>query len=94
MVAKVEWHPGELHPRVCFIVTKLTRPAERVGAFYNRRGTSEQWIGEGKVAIKWTRLSCRSFVANSVRLQLHALGYNLENFTRALPFPETAERYT
>ena len=33
--AKVEWHPGELYPRVCFIVTNLSRPAERVVAFYS-----------------------------------------------------------
>src|SRR5262249_55441391 len=43
-------------------------------AFYNQRGTAEQWIKEGKGAIKWTRLSCRTFAANSVRLQLHAPG--------------------
>ena len=40
-----------------FIVTNLSRPAERVVAFYNKRGTCEQWIKEGKGAIKWTRLS-------------------------------------
>ena len=34
VVAKVEWHPGELYPRVGFIVTNLSRPAERVVAFY------------------------------------------------------------
>ena len=56
VVAKVEWHPGELYPRVGFIVTKLSRPAERVVAFYNQRGTAEQHIKEGKSAIKWTRL--------------------------------------
>src|SRR5712664_3649017 len=64
VVAKVEWHPGELYPRVGFILTNLARPAERVVAFYNHRGTCEQYIKEGKGAIKWTRLSCRSFAAN------------------------------
>jgi hypothetical protein len=63
-------------PRVGFIVSNLARPAERVVAFYNQRGTAEQWIKEGKGAIKWTRLSCRSFAANAVRLQLHTLAYN------------------
>jgi hypothetical protein len=76
-MAKVEWHPGELYPRVGFIVTNLAPPAERVVAFYNQRGTAEQCIKEGNGAIKWTRLSCRSFAANAVRLQLHALAYNL-----------------
>ncbi len=43
---------------------------------------------EGKGAIKWTRLSCRTFAANAVRLQLHALAYNLGNFLRTLATPE------
>jgi hypothetical protein len=88
VIAKVEWHPGELVPRVGFIVTNMGRPAERVVAFYNKRGTCEQWIKEGKGAIKWTRLSCRTFAANAVRLQLHALAYNLGNFLRTLATPE------
>jgi len=88
VIAKVEWHPGELYPRVGFIVTNMSRPAERVVAFYNKRGTCEQWIKEGKGAIKWTRLSCRTFAANAVRLQLHALAYNLANFLRTLATPE------
>jgi Transposase DDE domain group 1 len=67
VIAKVEWHPGELYPRVGFIVTNMSRPAENVVAFYNKRGTCEQWIKEGKGAIRWTRLSCRSFAANAVR---------------------------
>jgi hypothetical protein len=59
-----------------------------VVAFYNKRGTCEQWIREGKSAIKWTRLSCRTFAANAVRLQLHALAYNLGDFLRTLATPE------
>ena len=88
VVAKVEWHPGELYPRVGFIVTNLTRPVDRVVAFYNQRGTAEQWIKEGKNAVKWTRLSCRTMKANAVRLQLHALAYNLANFLRTLALPD------
>jgi Transposase DDE domain group 1 len=88
VIAKVEWHPGELYPRVGFIVTNMSRPPENVVAFYNKRGTCEQWMKEGKGAIKWTRLSCRSFAANAVRLQLHALAYKLGNFLRALATPE------
>jgi hypothetical protein len=94
VVAKVEWHPGELYPTVGFIVTNMTRPAERVVAFYNQRGTAEQWIKEGKNAIKWTRLSCCSFAANAVRLQLHALAYNLANFMRTLALPEAVKQWS
>ena len=94
VVAKIEWHPGELYPRVGFIVTNLARPAERMVAFYNQRGTAEQCIKEGKGAIKWTRLSCRSFAANAVRLQLHALAYDLGNFLRTLAMPKTAKPWS
>ena len=83
-----------LYPRVGFIVTNLARSAEGVVAFYNQRGTYEQYIKEGKNAIKWTRLSCRSFAANAVRLQLHALAYNLGNFMRTLAMPRTAEPWS
>ena len=75
-------------------VTNMTRPAERVVAFYNKRGTCEQWIKEGKGAIKWTRLSCCSFAANAVRLQLHALAYNLANFMRTLALPEAIKQWS
>jgi Transposase DDE domain group 1 len=88
VITKVEWHPGELIPRVGFIVTNMSRPAERVVAFYKKRGTCEQWIKEGKGAIKRTRLSCRTFAVNAVRFQLHALAYNLGNFLRTLATPE------
>jgi hypothetical protein len=94
VVAKVEWHPGELVPRVGFIVTNLSRPAERVVAFYNQRGKAEQYIKEGKNAIKWTRLSCCKFRDNEVRLQLHALAYNLANFMRTLALPKEVEHWS
>ena len=60
----------------------------------NQRGTAEQWIKEGKGAIKWTRLSCRSFAASAVRLQLHVLAYNLGNFMRTLAMPKAAEPWS
>ena len=50
--------------------------------------------GEGKNAIKWTRLSCRTFAANAVRLQLHALAYNLGSFMRTLAMPKAAEPWS
>jgi hypothetical protein len=94
VVAKAEWHPGELHPRVGFIVPNLSRPVERVVAFYKRRGTCEQWIKEGKDAIKWTRLSCCSFAANAVRLPLHALAYDLADLMRTLALPEAVAQWS
>ena len=94
IVAKVEFHPGELFPTVGFIVTNRSLPNERVLAFYQGRGTAEQHIKEGKYALKWTRLSCMKFAANAVRLQLHALAYNLANFLRTAATPELIERWS
>ena len=68
VVAKVEWHADELFPRVGFIVTNMTNRSRKVVHFYNQRGTAEQWIKEGKYAVKWTRLSCRNFRDNQARL--------------------------
>jgi hypothetical protein len=93
-VAKVEWHLGKLYPRAGFSVTNAGRPAARVVAFYNHRGTCEQSSKKAKGAIKGTRLARRSFAANAVRLQAHALTYNLGNFMRTLAIPTTAEPWS
>jgi hypothetical protein len=94
VVAKVEWHQGELYPRVGFIVTNLARPNKRGVKFYNGRGTAEQHIKEGKNALRWTRLSCHAFRHNAVRLQLPALADNLANFLRTLALPEQVEHWS
>jgi len=57
-------------------------------------GAVHIWIKEGKGAIKWTRLSCRTFAANAVRLQLHALAYNLGKFMRTLAMPAGTEPWS
>ena len=88
VIAKVEWHPGELYPRVGFIVTNLSRPADRVVAFYNSAGRANN--GSKKARARSSGHGCRAgrFAANAVRLQLHALAYNLGNFLRTLATPE------
>ena len=122
VIAKVEWHPGDLFPRVGFVVTNLPMEPDWIIRFYNQRGTAEQHIKEGKYAIKafpgnsescgvtiafkpkargsecdlirawkrsnWTRLSCKRFRDNEVRLQLHALAYNLGSFLQRADLPE------
>jgi hypothetical protein len=88
VVAKVEHHSGELFPRVGFIVTNLTLPSRAVVRFYNKRGTAEQWIKEGKQAVKMTRLSCHRFRSNEVRLWLSVIAYNLGNLWRRLVLPQ------
>ncbi|SFT11629.1 Transposase DDE domain group 1 [Sulfitobacter marinus] len=75
-------------PRVGFIVTNLPVEPDWVVRFYNQRGTAEQHIKDGKYAFRWTRLSCNRFRDNEVRLQLHALAYNLATFLRCIALPE------
>jgi hypothetical protein len=41
----------------------------------------------------WPRLSCHSFDANQVRLQLHVLAYNLSNFLRRLVLPPAVKHW-
>ena len=94
VVAKVEWHQGELFPRVGFIVTNMSAKPEGVVHFYNGRGTTEQWIKEGKYALHWTRLSCQRFVSNQVRLGLFVLAYNLGNFLRRLVLPRKIKHWS
>ena len=63
----MEFQLGELFPRVGFIVTNLETDSRAVVRFYNKRGTAEQWIKEGKQAVSWTRLSRHRFRSNEVR---------------------------
>ena len=88
VVAKVEFHAGELFPRVGFIVTNTQLRNRAVVRFYNQRGQAEQWIREGKQAVKMTRLSCHRFRSNQVRLALSLLAYNLGNLWRRLALPK------
>jgi hypothetical protein len=72
----------------------LSLSSRAVIRFYNRRGTAEQWITEGKQAMHWTRLSCHRFRANEVRLQLSVLAYNLGNLWRRLVLPKRIDHWS
>ena len=62
--------------------------------FYNKRGTAEQWIKEGKQAVAITRLSCHRFRANEVRLWLSVIAYNLGNLWRRLALATPIGRWS
>jgi hypothetical protein len=85
---------GELFPRVGFIVINLPMGQDWVVRSYNRRGTAQQHIKEGKYAFHWTRLSCRKLRDSEVRLQLHALAYNLATFLRCIELPEEMAQWS
>jgi hypothetical protein len=94
VVAKVEFHCEELFPRVGFIVTTLATDSRAVVRFYNKRGTAEQWVKEGKQAVAMTRLSCHRFRANEVRLWLSVIAYNLGNLWRRLGLPKRIDKWS
>ena len=48
-----------------FIVTNLEADSRAVLRFYNKRGTAEQWIKEGRRAVRMTWLSCHRFRSNT-----------------------------
>ena len=72
---------------------KVSLPSRSIVGFYNKRGTAEQWIKEGKQATNWTRQSCHRFRGNEVRLQLSVLAYNLGNLWR-LVLPKRIDRWS
>ena len=75
-------------------MTNLETASRAVVRFYNKRGTAEQWIKEGKQAVKMTRLSCHRFRSNEVRLRLSLIAYNLGNLWRRLVLPKRIENWS
>ena len=53
--------PASCAPASALLSPTCHGPPNGLVAFYNHRGTAEQYIKEGKYAIKWTRLSCSKF---------------------------------
>ena len=82
VVAKIEWHDGELFARIGFIVTNSKLPAGKVVKVYNGRGDVENRIKEGKNTLRWDKTSCHRFAANQARLLMGVLAYNLLHMLR------------
>ena len=73
VVAKIEWHWGELFPRIGFVVTNSRLPAGKVFKVYNGRAEIENRIKEGKNTLRWDKTSCQRFEGNQARLQMGVL---------------------
>jgi len=84
---QTEWHPGELFPKVGFIVTNRPMETDWLVRFYNQRGTAEHHIKVGKYTFHLTRLFCKRFRDSEMRLQQNALYYNLVTFLRCIELP-------
>jgi hypothetical protein len=86
VVCKIEWHVGELFPRVGFIVTNSNLEAEQVITIYNGRAEIENRIKDGKNTLRWDKTSCHRFAANQARLLVGCLAYNLLHMIRDTAF--------
>ncbi|MBW1707614.1 MAG: IS1380 family transposase [Deltaproteobacteria bacterium] len=82
VVCKIEWHQGELFPRVGFIVTNSRLSSKEVVKTYNGRANVENRIKEGKNTLRWDKTSCHKFDANQARLKMGLLAYNLLHLLR------------
>jgi len=82
VVVKIEWHRGELFPRIGFVVTNSRLPAGKVVKVYNGRAEIENRIKEGKNTLRWDKTSCQRFEANQARLKMGVLAYNLLHMIR------------
>jgi hypothetical protein len=61
---------------------------------FSKRGRAEQWIKEGKQAVKMSRLSCHRFRSNEVRLWLSVITYSLGNLWRRLVLPKRVDGWS
>jgi hypothetical protein len=75
IVVKIEL--GPLGTNVRFVITNRPGRAEDIYHLYDERGQCENWIKAYKRGLSGDRLSCHSYRANALRLQLHALAYQL-----------------
>lgn len=64
-------------PNIRFVVTNRSEEPESLYDTYVDRGQTENWIKDLKRACFADRLSCHRFLANQVRLLLHAAAYTL-----------------
>jgi hypothetical protein len=82
VVAKIEWHRGELFPRIGFVVTNSRLPAGKVVKAYNSRRDVENRIKGGKNTLRWDKTNCQRFESNHARLKMGVLVYNLLHIIR------------
>jgi hypothetical protein len=93
VIAKVEWHRGELFPALGSLSPTFAGDQRTsFGSTSIGNGSADDQGGQNTV--KWTRFSCHDFADNQVRLQLFALAYNLGNFFRQTALPKSIRHWT
>lgn len=71
-------------PDTRFLVTNSKLTPKGVYEEYSQRGQAENFIKDFKRGVRGDRLSCHRFVANALRLLLHAVAYQLLHELRRL----------
>jgi len=91
---KQVYRADQLFPEYYFFLNNSQKTSEEVCAFYNKRGTSENYIKESKMDCGFERLSCKTFWANAFRFQCAVLTYNINNLFRRTILPEELNRHS
>jgi hypothetical protein len=94
VVAKVEWHQGELFPRVGFIVTNLNKRYKNVVKFYNGRGTARAVDQRRQERCEVHKALLPHVQRQPDSLATVALAYNLANFLRRLALPRNIKHWS
>lgn len=84
VVCKVEKPAGQFVPMYTFIVTNMDSSPELVINFYCKRGIMDNYIKESKNGFDFTAVSSSFKIVNTNRLHIHALAYNIFNFSLLL----------
>lgn len=95
VIAKCTRPAGELLFRCEFLVTNLKElPKEAVYAIYKNRGTMENDIKEIKNGFFFDKTDSHTFTANSARMMISCLAYNIIHTMKQLTFPKEEQNNT
>jgi hypothetical protein len=93
-VAKVEFHFGELFPRVGFIVTNLEMPSRAVVCFYNKRATGTTMDQGGQAGGADDPALLSPFSLQRGATVAEPAGLQLGNLWRRLVLPQRIEKWS
>ena len=82
VIHKIEWHAGNLFPRIGFIAMNSRLAVGKEVKVYNDRTEIENRIKKVKNGLRWEKNSCTRFEANEARLKMGDLAYNLLHMLR------------
>lgn len=94
VVVKMEKPANKMTIDYTFVVTNMKASPKDVISFYCKRGSMENFIKECKNGFNFESMSHSSFVANSFKLQILTLAYNLVNLFKRLCISGKFKKFT